>query len=333
MTLNEDSFSSLNLFIGTSAGHVVTYKILPNPNGTYSVQIAGTHSVDDAVISLTPLHSETGQRAWATPQAFASLRQGVKIPGILSVTTRSSTHLFRPPGARGAHRSFDKPLQCVAASVVELEEYGVVLCVVLNSSLKAYTLPGLKSIPVEINLSRLSSPITILESGHILGWSGEHELELVYMFGKGAKLDDPTILPDVLYNPETPPPPRPTISNLQWLSGTQYISTADLDLLIGGPDRPMSVKQQMQLRQEAAEAKRAEREGAHAGPARTNSGGGGVWANMTKSIQERTEQLSFAGDSMDKLGETSAQFADDVGKFVKKQQRDMLFKGVMGKFF
>jgi len=332
MTLDEDAFSSLSLFIGTSAGHVVTYKILPNPSGTYGVQIAGTHSVDDAVVSLTPLNSETGQRAWATPQAFASLRNGVKTPGILSVTTRSGTHLYRPPGARGAHRSFDKPLQCSAASVVELEEYGVCLCAILNSSLKAYTLPGLKSIPVELNLSRLSTPITILESGHILGWSGEHELELVYIFGKGVRLDDPSIPPDLLYNPETPPPPRPTISNLQWLSGTQYISTTDLDLLIGGPDRPVSVKQQMQLRQEAAAAKKAEREGAHA-PSRADTGGGGVWANMTKTLQERTEQLSFAGDSMDKLGESSAQFADDVGKFVKKQQRDMLFKGVMGKFF
>lgn len=164
-----------------------------------------------------------------------------------------------------------------------------------------------------------------------MGWSGEHELMLTYLFGRGTVLDDPKTPQDVLYNPNTPPPPRPTISNLQWLTGAQYISTTDLDLLIGGPDRPMSAKQQMQIRQEAAQAKQQER-GAGAASA-AGAAGGGVFANMGKALQERTEALSFAGDSLDKLGDTSAKFADDVDKFVKQQKRKMLLGGVMGKFF
>lgn len=36
---------------------------------------------------------------------------------------------------------------------------------------------------------------------------------------------------DVLLNPELLIPPRPTISNIQWISGTQYVTPADMDLL------------------------------------------------------------------------------------------------------
>lgn len=36
---------------------------------------------------------------------------------------------------------------------------------------------------------------------------------------------------DKLYNPEAILPQRPTITNVQWISGTQYISPADMDIL------------------------------------------------------------------------------------------------------
>jgi hypothetical protein len=36
---------------------------------------------------------------------------------------------------------------------------------------------------------------------------------------------------DLLFNDEAVVPPRPTISNVQWLAGTQHVTTADLDLL------------------------------------------------------------------------------------------------------
>jgi hypothetical protein len=36
---------------------------------------------------------------------------------------------------------------------------------------------------------------------------------------------------DKLYNPEAVIPQRPTITNIQWISGTQYISPADMDIL------------------------------------------------------------------------------------------------------
>jgi syntaxin-binding protein 5 len=52
----------------------------------------------------------------------------------------------------------------------------------------------------------------------------------------------------------------------------------------------------------------------------------GYWAYMQRQVQERTERLNFMGESMDKLEETSAGWADDVGKFVSQQKK----KAVMG---
>lgn len=47
----------------------------------------------------------------------------------------------------------------------------------------------------------------------------------------GANSSDRRRSDDTLFDPTLVPPPRPTISNLQWMSGTQYVSTADMDLL------------------------------------------------------------------------------------------------------
>lgn len=139
---------------------------------------------------------------------------------------------------------------------------------------------------------------------------------------------------DKLFNPQAIIPPRPTISNLQWISGTQYVSPTDLDLLIGGPDRPPSKR----MLAAAAEEDRL----ARGGSARGGSGSGRVpgsqstegWGDyMTRQLNERTEKLNIMGDSVDKMSENSAGWADDVNKFVNKQKRNVILGGITGKWF
>lgn len=47
---------------------------------------------------------------------------------------------------------------------------------------------------------------------------------------------------DRLYDPEKMLPPRPTITNIQWISGTQYVSPADMDILSTLPLQPPAMK-------------------------------------------------------------------------------------------
>lgn len=47
---------------------------------------------------------------------------------------------------------------------------------------------------------------------------------------------------DRLYDPEKVLPPRPTITNIQWISGTQYVSPADMDILSTLTLQPPAIK-------------------------------------------------------------------------------------------
>jgi syntaxin-binding protein 5 len=158
-------------------------------------------------------------------------------------------------------------------------------------------------------------------------------------------------------NPELLIPPRPTISNIQWISGTQHVTPADMDLLsklihltrhnitnpptVGGPDRPPSKRQLAQARSEAEQARRAARAGQPSSssanpsyptmsPTSQANEGWGTWA--TRAFNERTEKLNAVTDNMNNLSANSAGWADDVSKFVGKQKRGFVMGAVKSKF-
>lgn len=157
---------------------------------------------------------------------------------------------------------------------------------------------------------------------------------------------------DTLLNPELLVPPRPKISNIQWISGTQYVTPADMDLLskwpvspvlippvtdhmlvVGGPDRPPSKRMLAQARADEEQRRREGRAGGAAAASSAAAGGQegwGAWA--TRQLNERTEKLNLVGDSMDNLQQNSAGWADDVNKFVAKQKRGMVMGAVKSKF-
>jgi syntaxin-binding protein 5 len=65
--------------------------------------------------------------------------------------------------------------------------------------------------------------------GDVFCWTDKMECSLFTIYGRGLKLSD--IPNDALYDALKTVPPRPTISNLQWIMGTQYLSPDDLNLL------------------------------------------------------------------------------------------------------
>ena len=105
---------------------------------------------------------------------------------------------------------------------------------------------------------------------------------------------------------------------------------------VGGPNRPMS--QQIIQRSRVEEQQR--RQDAHRATAGSTStatgdqsqqGGGGdeegYWAYMQRQINERTEKLGIAGDSMGHLQEQSAGWAKDINQYVKQQKRKAVLGG------
>lgn len=253
----------------------------------------------------------------------------------------TEVRIFKPASSKGASKSFDDVL-CDAAAVTEFELKGFALVATFgDGTVRAFSLPGLKelnraSLPM-LDASRSSLNIVAC-TGDVVGWAGPSELVVIPVWGTGKGRDNLNNA-DKLVNPEVVTPPRPTISNMQWLSGTQYVSPTDLDLLIGGPDRPPSKRM---LDAAAAEKTAARR----VGSAGSGSGSGSVgrvaaaadsnegWGDyLTRQLNERTEKLNIMGDNMESLNEQSSGWADDVSKFVGKQKRNVVLGGLKSKFF
>ncbi|KFA48034.1 hypothetical protein S40293_02627 [Stachybotrys chartarum IBT 40293] len=327
MTLDEDKYSSICCFVGTNLGKVITFKLLPGKDGTYSAQLAGVVAFDDKIISLSPIEAETGKPAIATGSIVAGLREGRQVNGVLVAVTQKEIRIFRPASSKGASREFDD-IFCDAASVAELELQGfAVVGVFGDRTARAFSIPGLKDLgkadlPM-VDITRSTSAV-VTQTGDIFAWSGPSELAVIHVWGTGKSLQQS---PDILINPKLECPPRPTISNLQWISGTQHVSPLDLDLLVGGPDRPPSKR----MMDASAAEQRAARSGAAAGPASPSQEGWGDY--LTRQLNERTEKLNIMGDTMDDLQQQSAGWADDVNKFVGKQKRNLVLGSIKSKFF
>lgn len=205
------------------------------------------------------------------------------------------------------------------------------VCIFSGGQTRAYSIPALKEIETVdlpmLDKSRLSNSI-VTRCGDIFGWTGPSEIAMLNVWGSGQQLP---YSQDKLFDPQKFIPPRPTISNIQWLSGTQYVSPTDLDLLIGGPDRPPSKRMMAATAEEARQARANGGRGtasASGGRAGTSEEGWGEY--MTRQLNERTEKLNIMGDSMDNLQESSSQWSEDVSKYVSKTKRGIIMKGLFG---
>ena len=350
MTDRQPDYSSILLFVGTRMGATITFKILPASNGTYGVSYAGispsADSVPSPILSICPIVSSTGQPAFASQAAVGGLKHGHFIQGALVVVTASSVRIFKPATHKGASKSFDDIL-CYSANVARFEDQGFALLGLFgDGTIRGYSLPGLKelghvSTGQKLDPRQFSSAI-ISPTGDIIAPTGPSEMAVLNPWGTGV---EPWNQGDKLLNPEAKIPPRPSISNLQWIAGTQYITPSDMDVLIGGPDRAPSKRMLEEMRTAAEEERRARRRGdsvASGSPSRRPTGTlsireqqqsqEGYWAYMQRQVQERTERLGIAGDSMDSAAESSSGWADDVSKYVNKQKRSLVMGAIGSKF-
>lgn len=349
--------------MGTNKGNVATFKILPASNGTYTAAYAGSSALEDKVVALIPIDAESGGSASATPSAVGGLRTGLKINGVVIGVTASGCRIFKPPTAKGAHKTWDDYL-CDSAAVVKTEGRGYSLIGLFgDGNARAFSIPALRDIGCtkisHIADMRRLSEACITPTGSVLAWAGPSEVGMFNLWGAGNKMY--AFLPrplkqcanlcsapsqDCLYDPGKVVPTRPTITNLQWISGTQYVSPADMDILsmlqfmlvffgpsmliiatVGGPDRPPSKRMVEQMKLDDEERRKALREGRAAPSNQPQGNEEGYWSYMSRQMQERTERLGIAGDTMDRLEENSSNFASDVGKYVQNQKRKAVFGG------
>ncbi|KHJ34295.1 putative snare-dependent exocytosis protein [Erysiphe necator] len=323
LTLDGDSYSSITCFVGTFYGNVLSFKIFPDRDGIYTAQFAGLSSLADKIISITPIIGDSGELAEATGEAVRELGSGKQTHGLLVAVSQTEVRIFKPAIAKGAHKGFDG-FFCETARVIAIEDRGFALVGIFgDATVRVFSIPGLKELnSVKIpafDVSRISASV-VTQGGSIFGWTGPSELAMMCVWGTSQPL-----LPsdDKLICPQNTIPPRPTISNLEWISGTQFLSPNDFDLLIGGPDRPTGKR--------VAGTLAVQRHTQGNSP--NEAQGSESWGDfMARQLNERTEKLDLVGDSLNKIQESSQSWANDVSKFVKKQKRGMMLNAVTGRF-
>ena len=100
--------------------------MLPGAGGRYTVQPAGTVSLDDRILGISALNADTGAPADASQSVFGELRHGVTVNGVVLAVSSSGVRIYKPAAGKGAHKSWDDS-SCQAAKVVNFGAQGYVL--------------------------------------------------------------------------------------------------------------------------------------------------------------------------------------------------------------
>lgn len=171
---------------------MVTFKLLPESTGGYTVQFAGLSLLDDGIITISPMNADTGAPAYASQSAVANLRNGYKVNGVILAVTHSGARVFKPASAKGAQKTWDNFL-CDSAAMVRSEDRGYALVGLFGDGCaRAYSIPGLKEMAhVKVNhkldIKRFSEAI-ITPTGDIFGWTGPSEMAVLNVWGAGQDL-------------------------------------------------------------------------------------------------------------------------------------------------
>ena len=177
------------MFVGTNLGRLLTFKILPSRQGTYSVQVAGSVTLDEKVLSITPLNAETGKPAAATQAAVSALREGHRVNGVVVAVTTTGVRIFKPSSSKGASKGWNEYF-CDAASIVSSFDGAIALVGLFGDGhARTFSIPGLKELSAMrighlLDARRLPDAM-IAPTGDVFGWTGPSELIVVNAWGVG----------------------------------------------------------------------------------------------------------------------------------------------------
>ncbi|RPA84584.1 hypothetical protein BJ508DRAFT_236147 [Ascobolus immersus RN42] len=339
MLLEESEFTSLNFHYGTSLGKTHTVTLLPAQPGPCfaATYVSSLSSSASPVHSILPIESNRGLPSLATHMGLAALSEGRKHHGVLVSVSATEIRLFRPPATKGTKLSLSsKDSRFITAQTAIHRGHGTVLLTINTAGIiAAYTLPNLKEIwktdltaaPLNYHPAHLSE-IKISPSGDIIGKTENNRVFVVNLWGTGLVLDRDERAA-VMINPTLRGPNRPTITNVAWITGTAHITTEQLALILSGPP-----EERGPIKHGYALLPPPPPPGAMR---RTDIGsqqeGEGLWASMSKALDERTKALDNVGESMNRLGDSVAGFGNEVDKFVKGSTRKAGWGLLKSKFF
>ena len=178
--------------VGTNAGRLLTYKVIPESHGGYKAQFAGVSHLESKILSINPIIADNGRPALASQSVVGELRTGLTVNGVLAITTQAGIRIFKPTASKGASKSFSDFL-CYSANVAYYPDRGSTLLGIFgDGQARAYSLPSLKEIAAVkidhiLDVTRFQDAI-VTPTGDIFGWSGPSEICVVNVWGTGQSL-------------------------------------------------------------------------------------------------------------------------------------------------
>ncbi|KAK9462037.1 lethal giant larvae like, C-terminal-domain-containing protein [Lipomyces oligophaga] len=376
MALDGDQYSSIVLSIGTALGRVLTFRIIPSRSGTHSVQFMGVTTMKGPVISLIPIDLDYGVSAIAAPTILSKLPQGLMINGAVIVVSTDEARVIKPVKARVSSKSFDEKVVTAGLSLLRQGDTLVLVCVTEAGWIRVYSLPGLRevshfSVQKFLDLRYIKQSVVSLNGDIILG-IGKYEAALFNIWGKtlnSSLLSKGGEKNEVeLYDVMKRMPPRPTISNVQWIAGSRYLTPEAFDILIGGPHRPKSARQieeerarreqerldatQKLYSQSSASSSRSSsfldkitgssnnnnNNSGYASERRDSYGNGYTrdpyrGNSLPNEAQERGEQIGFMSQQFSKLEDASNEYAQTISNFLEDQKKSVATSYFKSKFF
>lgn len=257
MEYGNDGYSSILMLCGTHAGSLLIFKLLPTNTAHHkAVFLEEVRTNDSGPISnIETVSPETGMNCVATMGKMLQLSQGVIFKGRIAVTGIRDIRSITPGIGYENHISFKTP---IASSGVSIFPYlinknginskllmAVIVILFADSSIKIINAQKFKEL-AKFNLqsgipSSLISTSSILTNGDILLRTGTNEVRVISTINElatGIMTGPQKLQNDMLYNQDARIPYRPQVNGLQWARGTAYITTEELDELLGGMRRP-----------------------------------------------------------------------------------------------
>lgn len=253
---SEDAkYSSILLLLGTSAGSLVTFQIIPqatpNTKSRFQATFLSNYEADSSKIQhIIPLNANNGDTAVARTQEFAQLASGILIKGLIITVSSFGIRLLKSPTHKSTNRNFDETSEIISANISRVHsanpdapmETTVLTVLFANSTVKVLSIPSL----VDISTLKLQYPLnkkyaaqsTVLLNGDIVIRKDAFEGTLVHTtrYGQGKN----NFNGDLLFNQECKIPPRPVFNSLQWARGSKVTSVKDLELLFEGDRKSRS---------------------------------------------------------------------------------------------
>jgi hypothetical protein len=347
LTMGIEGRLAVALVVGTNKGRILVLELLKDAQGMFSAVLFNAEpavSHDGAVTQILGCLA-TGDDMKAKPEHLAMLQEDSHLPECLLIVTergvRSVSGNFKSTLGKAELRQ--APARSASLLIIPGSTNLVVLAVATGSSaIELFSVPTLRALgsltTPEIARAYLRPFITT--HGDVVCQSSAEggELALVNILGSGITLRD--IPPDALFDAlKQPTMARPTISNWQWISGTQHVKPSDLDAIISEGVRPLSKRAQERMRsaekqrqllerqEQIASQQNARVQAAQRGAYGKSGSGRDSYGQMHQQGQERGERVSQLDETFENLSKASGDFLNEVDKFASNARKQVLMGG------